>query len=215
MGLAKLPEYTRTGESALLRNIRYSDGTFIDESGYGDINFGTPGIDGYYTGTHWTKSVCQSCHILNSVDGLYAYARGKNIYLLNSCDHNFFAEFDNTTYEQYNSTYHTTILKKGEYCQYCKGTQSRATEKREAHNYTEMVDGQLGNQRFYVSGECDDCGYSTSEYVVAKSVVSSYYGVADGNAHTVTLSDLSDSGVNTSIRYGTSAGNCNKTSAPN
>ena len=211
----RVPEYTRTGESALLRNIRYSDGTFIDESGYGDINFGTPGIDGYYTGTHWTKSVCQSCNILNTVDGFYAYARGKNIYLLNSCDHNFFAEFDNTVYEQYNSTYHTTILKKGEYCQYCKGTQSRATEKREAHNYVEMVDAQLGNQRFYVSCECEDCGYSTSEYVVAKSVVSSYYGVADGSAHTVTLSDLSDSGVNTSIRYGTSAGNCNKTSAPN
>ena len=211
----RVPEYTRSGESALTRNIRYSDGTFIDESGYGDINFGTPGINGYYTGTHWTKSVCQSCHILNTVDGFYAYARGKNVYILNSCDHNFFEDFDNTTYEQYNSTYHTTILKKGEFCQYCKGTQSRATEKREVHNFVETVDAQMGNQRFYVSGECEDCGYSTGEYVVAKSVVSSYYGIADGDAHTVSLSDLSDGGVNTSIRYGTSAGNCNKTSAPN
>ena len=211
----RVPEYTRTGESAKLRNIGYSDGTFMDESGYGDINFGTPGIDGYYTGMHWTKSVCQTCGILNTVDGFYAYSRGKNIYGLNACDHNFFKDFDNTVYEQYNSTYHTTILKKGEYCQYCKGTQSRATEKRETHNYTEMVDAQLGNQRFYVACECEDCGHSTSEYVVAKSVVSSYYGIADGEPHTVTLSDLSDGGVNTSIRYGTSAGNCNKTSAPN
>ena len=211
----RVPEYTRSGESALTRNIRYSDGTFIDESGYGDINFGTPGINGYYTGTHWTKSVCQSCHILNTVDGFYAYARGKNVYILNTCDHNFFEDFDNTTYEQYNSTYHTTILKKGEYCQYCKGTQSRATEKREVHNFSNTVDAQLGNQRFHVTSDCDDCGYSTGEYVVAKSVVSSYYGIADGDAHTVSLSDLSDGGVNTSIRYGTAAGNCNSTSAPN
>ncbi len=34
-----------------------------------------------------------------------------------------------------------------------------------------------------------------SEYVAAKSVVSSYYGTADGDAHTVSVSDLSDSGV--------------------
>ena len=211
----RVPEYTRTGESALLRNIKYSDGTFLDESGFGELDFGTPGKDGYYTGAHWTKSVCQTCGILNTVDGFYAYSRGKNIYGLNNCDHNFFEDFDNTTYEQYNSTYHTTILKKGEYCQYCKGTQSRATEKRESHDFTEAVDAQLGNQRFYLIEECEDCEYTDSEYVVAKSVISSYYGVADGDAHTVTVSDLSDSGVNTSIRYGTDAGSCNKTSAPN
>ena len=34
-------------------------------------------------------------------------------------------------------------------------------------------------------------------------------------AHTVTVSDLSDNGVHTSIRYGTKAGSCNQTSAPN
>ena len=46
-------------------------------------------------------------------------------------------------------------------------------------------------------------------------MVASYYGEADGRAHTVTVSDLSDNGVHTSIRYGTKAGSCNQTSAPN
>ena len=45
--------------------------------------------------------------------------------------------------------------------------------------------------------------------------MSSYYGNVDNKSHTVTVSDLSDSGVHTSIRYGTSAGKCNLTSAPN
>lgn len=65
-----------------------------------------------------------------------------------------------------------------------------------------------------MTGVCDDCGYIQDEYVVAKSVVESYYGKVDGNAHSITLSDLSESGVNTSIRYGTSAGSITKTSAP-
>ena len=51
--------------------------------------------------------------------------------------------------------------------------------------------------------------------MAAKSVVASYYGEADGRAHTVTVSDLSDNGVHTSIRYGKSAGSCNQTAAPN
>ena len=37
----------------------------------------------------------------------------------------------------------------------------------------------------------------------------------DGQAHTVTVTDLSDSGVKTSIRYGTEADDCDMTSAPN
>lgn len=54
----------------------------------------------------------------------------------------------------------------------------------------ESVDAQLGNNRFYVAEKCDDCGYETSEYVTAKSVVASYYGIADGEAHTLNVSDL-------------------------
>lgn len=162
-----------------------------------------------------SKSVCQTCGTLNSVDGEDAYSFNKNVYLLYPCDNNFFFDFDNTEYEPYNETYHTTVLKKGQYCQFCKGTQARASESQQRHNFTETIDAQLGNSRFYVLETCGNCGYETSEYLTAKSVVSSYYGTEDGNAHTVTVSDLSDSGVHTSIRYGTSAGKCNLTSAPN
>ena len=211
----RVPEYTKSGETALNRGVKYSDGTLISGNGTGNLDDGTPGIDAYYTGYQWTKSVCQTCGTMNSVDGADAYSFNKNVYILYSCDHNFFYDFDNTTYEPYNDTYHTSILKKGQYCQFCKGTRAQASESREHHNFNETIDAQLGNSRFYVTESCDDCGYETTEYLTAKSVVSSYYGVEDGMAHTVTVSDLSDAGVHTSIRYGTKAGSCNLTSAPN
>ncbi len=211
----RVPEYTRSGETALNRGVKYSDSTLIDGEGTGNLDDGTPGVDAFFTGYHWTKSVCQTCGTLNSVDGEDAYSFNKNVYLLYPCDNNFFFDFDNTEYEPYNETYHTTVLKKGQYCQFCKGTQARASESQQRHNFTETIDAQLGNSRFYVLETCGNCGYETSEYLTAKSVVSSYYGTEDGNAHTVTVSDLSDSGVHTSIRYGTSAGKCNLTSAPN
>lgn len=135
-----------------------------------------------------SKSVCKTCGTINSIDGEGSYSFSRNVYGLNSCDHNFFLDFDNTTYEPYNSTKHTTTLKRGKYCQFCKGTQARATESLENHHFTETIDGQLGNNRFYVSEHCDDCGYETSEYITAKSVVSSYYGTADESA-LVTLNE--------------------------
>lgn len=211
----RVPEYTRSGQTAKNRGIWFSDGRNVDGTELGNLDDGTPGVNAYYTGFHWTKSVCQNCGTINTVDGVDAYNFNRNVYSLNACDHNFFLDFDNTTYEPYNKSYHTTILKAGKYCQFCKGTEARASEKRESHNFSELIDGQLGNNRFYVSEHCEDCGYETSEYVTAKSVVSSYYGTADGEAHTVTVSDLSDSGVKTSIRYGNSADACTKTSAPN
>lgn len=211
----RTPEYTKSGSTALNRGVKYSDGTMVDGQTTGNLDNGTPNQDATYTTYHWTKSVCQTCGTINSVDGEGDYAFSRNVYGLNSCDHNFFLDFDNTTYEPYSSTKHTTTLKRGKYCQFCKGTQARATQNLENHHFTETIDAQLGNNRFYVSEHCEDCGYETSEYITAKSVVSSYYGTADESAHTVTVSDLSDSGVHTSIRYGTSAGNCNLTSAPN
>lgn len=211
----RVPEYTRTGETAKNHGVWFSDGRNADGTEIGNLDDGTPGVNAYYTGNHWTKSVCQLCGTINAVDGLDAYNFNKNVYSLNACDHNFFIDFDNTTYEPYNKSYHTTTLKKGQYCQFCKGTFARASEKRESHDFTELIDGQVGNNRFYISEKCGDCGYETSEYVTAKSVIASYYGTTDGEAHTVTVSDLSDSGVKTSIRYGTSADNCTKTSAPN
>lgn len=211
----RVPEYTRSGETAKNRGVWFSDGRNIDGTQIGNLDSGTPGVDAYYTGNHWTKSVCQNCGTINAIDGTDAYNFNKNLYTLNDCDHNFFLDFDNTTYEPYNKSYHTTTYKAGKYCQFCKGTEARATEKREPHDFTEHIDGQIGNNRFYVSEHCEECGYEMSEYVTAKSVVSSYYGAADGDAHTVTVSDLSDFGVKTVIRYGDSAENCIKTSAPN
>ena len=211
----RTPEYTKTGTTALNRGVKFSDGTMVDGETKGNLDDGTPNQDAAYTTYHWTKSICQTCGTINSIDGEDAYNFNRNVYGLNSCDHNFFLDFDNTTYEPYSATKHTTTLKRGKYCQFCKGTQARASEKQENHNFVETIDGQLGNNRFYVSEHCDDCGYETSKYITAKSVVSSYYGNVDGKAHTLTVSDLSDSGVHTSIRYGTSAGKCNLTSAPN
>ncbi|MBQ9598377.1 MAG: hypothetical protein IJR33_01015, partial [Clostridia bacterium] len=211
----RVPEYTRSGETALNRGVMFSDGTLIDGNGTGNLDDGTPGVDAFYTGYHFTKSVCQNCGTINAVDGINSYSFGKNVYSLNPCDHNFFLDFDNTTYTPYDGHCHTTVLKAGENCQFCKGTYARATEQRDEHNFIETVDGELGNQRFHITGECEDCGYMKNEYITAKSVIQSYYGKADGQAHTVTISDLSESGVNTSIRYGTSASKCNLTSAPN
>lgn len=211
----RTPEYTKSGTTALNRGVAYSDGTMTDGVTKGNIDDGRPGIDASYTTYHWTKSICQVCGTINSADGFDSYCFSRNVYSLNSCDHDFFLDFDNTTYEPYNDTYHTTVLKKGQYCQFCKGTKARATEKREAHNFIEVIDAQLGNNRFYVSERCDDCGYETNEYITAKSVVSSYYGTVDGAPHTVSVSDLSEGDVHTSIRYGTSANSCTLTSAPN
>jgi len=211
----RVPEYTRSGETALNRDVMYSDGTKIDGKNKGNTDSGTPGVDAYYTGYHYTKSVCQNCGTINSVDGFASYEFNNNVYSLNACDDNFFVEYDATTYEQYNEDYHMTTFKQGEYCQFCKGTYAVGEKGREEHSFIEQVDGQVANNRFYISETCEDCGYITSEYVTAKAVVSSYYGVEDGEAHTLTVSDLSDSGVKTSIRYGTAADSCNKTSAPN
>ena len=211
----RVPEYTRTGETALNRGVRYSDGTCFDGKSHGNLDDGRPGIDAYYTGSHWTKAICQICGTLNPSDGVNDYNFNRNVYALNPCDNNFFLDFDNTTYTPYNSAYHTTLLKAGRYCQFCKGTKAKATSQREYHDFTETIDAQVGNNRFFISEKCDDCNYETSEYITAKSVVSSYYGTVDKKAHTVTVADLSDDGVHTSIRYGTSAGKCNLTSAPN
>ena len=209
----RVPEYTRSGETAMNHDVFYSDGANKDGSAYGNPDSGTPGINAYYTGYHLTKTVCQNCGTINPLDTEYSF--NKNIYVLNPCNNSFFIDFDNTTYELYDEHQHTTALKKGEYCQFCKGTYAKATIKKESHDLSSTVDGQIGNNRFYLTEKCDDCGYTTSEYVAAKSVVSSYYGTADGDAHTVSVSDLSDSGVHTKIRYGTSASDCYMTSAPN
>lgn len=211
----RVPEYTKSGESAITRGVAYSDGMNLDGTEKGNIDGGTPGVDAYYTGYHYTKSVCQTCGTINSVEGPLAYNFNKNIYKLNPCDSNFYIDFDATTYEPYDEEEHLVSLKKGQYCQFCKGTFARAKESYDEHSFEEVVDGQISNNRFFISETCTDCGYTANEYVTAKSVISAYYGVEDGEAHTIEVTDLSDSGVRTSIRYGTAADSCTKTSAPN
>ena len=44
----RTPEYTRDGQTAMSRNVKYSDGTFVDGSGKGSILDGVPGQDAYY-----------------------------------------------------------------------------------------------------------------------------------------------------------------------
>lgn len=46
-------------------------------------------------------------------------------------------------------------------------------------------------------------------------MIADYFGVVDGQPHTVTVSDLSEAGVTTAIHYGHTADGCTLTSAPN
>lgn len=52
----RVPEYTRSGETALNRGVKYSDGTLIDGNGTGNLDNGTPGIDAFYTGYQWSAT---------------------------------------------------------------------------------------------------------------------------------------------------------------
>ena len=88
----RVPEYTRNGETALTRNVKYSDGTCLDGESKGDLLDGTPGQDAYYTGYHWTKAVCQTCGTFNTNMGATSYACGKNVYWLYDCAADFFEE---------------------------------------------------------------------------------------------------------------------------
>ena len=81
----RVPEYTRDGASALMRNVQFSDGTTVDGSGTGAVNDGTPGVDAYYTGFHWTKSSCNMCGSFNANHDSGDYCFSKNVYKLYDC----------------------------------------------------------------------------------------------------------------------------------
>ena len=113
----RVPEYTRNGETALTRNVKYSDGTCLDGESKGDLLDGTPGKDAYYTGYHWTKAVCQTCGTFNTNMGATNYSCGKNVYWLYDCATDFFEELPETqTIEQVDSEYHRVTTTSGEYC---------------------------------------------------------------------------------------------------
>lgn len=212
----RTPEYTKDGKSALSHNVMFSDGTMVDGKTVGSIMDGTPGVDAYYTGYHWSKAVCEKCNTMNSHGEVTNYEFNKNVYMLYDCDTAFTEELpDEVTYEYADKSYHTKTTKGGTYCCFCFGTHKSEASKLEKHDISETVRPELAHQRFVEMEKCTLCDYTATDYVAAKSVVASYYGVVDGKPHTVTVSDLSDKGVTTKIRYGNSADSCTLTSAPN
>ena len=213
--LYRTPEYTRDGQTAYSRNIKYSDGTFIGGEGTGVILDGTPGKDAYYTGYHWTKAVCETCGTINANYDVRVYEFGKNIYILNGCYDEFMQNLPETvTYAYADSVYHRKTTVSGSYCNFCYGTHKSENSVLERHDLETDILPQPANGRFAEVTHCTLCDYSHYSYTGAKSVVADYYGVVDGQPHTLTVSDLSESGVRTQIRYGNSAESCTLTSAP-
>ena len=212
----RVPEYTRNGETALTRNVKYSDGTCLDGKSKGDLLDGAPGQDAYYTGYHWTKAVCEVCGTINSNMGATSYACNKNVYWLYDCAADFFEELPVTqTVEQVGSEYHRVITTSGEYCGFCYGTYKESSSSLERHHMESSIRPELAHDRFVEMAACADCGYAETGYTAAKAVIADYFGVVDGQPHTVTVSDLSEAGVTTAIRYGHTADGCTMTSAPN
>ena len=52
----RVPEYTKSGETAANRGVRFSDGTCMDGKSKANLDSGTPGVDAYYTGYHWSAT---------------------------------------------------------------------------------------------------------------------------------------------------------------
>lgn len=188
----RVPEYTRNGETALTRNVKYSDGTCLDGESKGDLLDGTPGKDAYYTGYHWTKAVCETCGTFNTNMGATNYSCDKNIYWLYDCAANFFEELPITeSIEQVDSSYHRVTTTSGEYCGFCFGTFEETSSELVRHNMESAIRPELAHDRFVEMDTCAACGYSETAYTAAKSVVADYFGVVDGQPHTVTVSDRS------------------------
>lgn len=213
----RVPEYTRSGETALNRNVKYSNGMCIDEVTVGSLDAGIPGENAYYTGYHWTKSVCNRCGDWNSNETNGApYAWDKNIYVLHDCAAKFYMDLPETvTHEYVDSKYHRTVTKGGTYCCFCYGTNYEKSSVLERHDMETGTLPQPAHGRFAAVEKCRLCDYTCYDYTAAKAVVASYYGVVDGQPHTISVTDLSEAGVRTAIRYGNSADSCTMTSAPN
>ena len=212
----RVPEYTRNGQPALSRNVKYSDGTMVDGVGKGDTMDGIPGKDANYTGYRYPKAVCEACGGIISNMSKSEYGYLKNVYWLYDCAAAFTQELDETvSYEYTDDTYHTVTTKGGTYCAFCYGTNHTVSRKLERHSMVTEVLPQPANGRFATVEKCSLCDYARYDYTAAMAVIADYYGVVDGKPHTITVSDLSEAGVRTSIRYGNSADSCTMTSAPN
>lgn len=212
----RVPEYTRDGQTAMSRNVKYSDGTMVDGVGKGSVLDGTPGKDAYYTGYHYTKAVCETCGSLNTNMSKSEYGYLKNVYWLYDCAAEFTEDLPETvTHEYVDSKYHRTVTKGGTYCCFCYGTNYEKSSVLERHDMETETLPQPAHGRFAAVEKCRLCDYTRYGYTAAKAVVASYYGVVDGQPHTISVTDLSEAGVRTAIRYGNSADSCTMTSAPN
>ena len=212
----RVPEYTRDGQTAMSRNVKYSDGTMVDGVGKGSVLDGTPGKDAYYTGYHYTKAVCETCGSLNTNMSKSEYGYLKNVYWLYDCAAEFTEDLPETvTHEYVDSKYHRTVTKGGTYCCFCYGTNYERSSVLERHDMETETLPQPAHGRFAAVEKCRLCDYTRYDYTAAKAVVASYYGVVDGQPHTISVTDLSEAGVRTAIRYGNSADSCTMTSAPN
>ena len=96
----------------------------------------------------------------------------------------------------------TTLLppRGGSYCVFCYGTIHNESSKLECHKMVTEVLPQPANGRFAVVEKCSLCNYASYEYTAAKAVIADYYGVADGKPHTISVTDLSESGIRATIR---------------
>ena len=204
----RVPEYARNGESAMTRNVIFSDGTCRDGVTTGTILDAVPG-DGTYTGYHWCKSCCDTCGSMNSNIGTSYYSVLKNVYTLYDCAPLFTEQLeDEVSYACVDGAYHRKDVTGGTYCEFCYGTRHTHASALEPHDLETVILPQPGHQRFAVVRHCGDCGYTDHDYIGAKAVVASYFGEADGQAHTIQVTDLSESGVSARIRYGNSADAC-------
>ena len=177
----RTPEYTRDGQTAMSRNVRYSDGTLIGGEGKGAVLDGVPGQDAYYTGYHWTKAVCETCGGINTNMSKKDYCYQNNVYWLYDCANNFFEELPETqAIEQVDSEYHRVTTTSGEYCGFCYGTFKEENSTLERHHMESNIRPELAHDRFVEMDACADCDYTETAYTTAKSVVADYFGVVDG-----------------------------------
>lgn len=174
----RVPEYTRNGQPALSRNVKYSDGTMVDGVGKGDTMDGIPGKDATYTGYHYTKAVCETCGGINTNMSKSEYGYLKNVYWLYDCAAAFTQELDETvSYEYTDDTYHTVTTKGGTCCAFCYGTNHTVSRKLERHSMVTEVLPQPANGRFATVEKCSLCDYAHYDYTAAKAVIADYGGI--------------------------------------
>ncbi len=213
----RVPEYTPDGVSNAYRNIAFSDGTMIDNESKSNVMYQSPNNGGIYTGYHWTKTMCLKCGRLNTSTSTNSHSYLLDVYALYDCASDFDQETlpESTDWECLDGSYHYKTTTTGTYCGFCFGTHKEKATKTEPHTMVKSIRSELSHDRFLVNEACSGCDFSKTSYVLAKSVAANYEGMADGNPHTIRVSDLSERGVTTAIRYGTSSDNCTLTSAPN